>query len=270
MTIAFYFTPELHLRDGRIIRDLDDAASFAREQESRPGVDQRDEVLHKIGRAQTEETAHAANGSYAIDTVFNLPLGDRVAWRVSASYDEQSGFINANRAVLFNASRQPVLADPNNPLTSAYATESLEHAVEIDVAVAEMCRVVKPGGRIAIIDKNAEHFGKLKTPEWEVFTDPDSAEKGRDFQLRVVSPPKRYAKYFEKIVLAERLREVRALVGFTRIESPSDYDNPAAFPENQREGEPHYISRLTVSLPWYGYLSRRWTPLSRSPQRQCS
>lgn len=74
----------------------------------------------------------------------------------------------------------------------------------------------------------------LKTPEWEVFIDPDSAEKGRDFQLRIAQPPKRYAKYFEKIVLAERLREVRALVGFTRIESPSDYDNPAAFPENQR------------------------------------
>jgi ubiquinone/menaquinone biosynthesis C-methylase UbiE len=50
---------------------------------------------------------------------------------------------------------------------AAYATESLEHAVEIDVAVGEICRVVKPGGRIAIIDKNAKHFGKLKTPEWE-------------------------------------------------------------------------------------------------------
>jgi hypothetical protein len=74
----------------------------------------------------------------------------------------------------------------------------------------------------------------LKTPEWEVFIDPESAEKGRDFQLRVAAPPKRYAKYFEKIVLAERLREVRALVGFTRIESPSDYDHPASFPENQR------------------------------------
>ena len=50
---------------------------------------------------------------------------------------------------------------------AAYATESLEHAVEIEAAVAEMCRVVKPGGRIAIIDKNAEHWGRLKTPEWE-------------------------------------------------------------------------------------------------------
>jgi ubiquinone/menaquinone biosynthesis C-methylase UbiE len=49
----------------------------------------------------------------------------------------------------------------------AYATESLEHAVEIDRAVAEICRVVKPSGRIAIIDKNAEHWGKLETPDWE-------------------------------------------------------------------------------------------------------
>ena len=49
----------------------------------------------------------------------------------------------------------------------AYATESLEHAVEIERAVAEICRVVKPGGRIAIIDKNAEHWGRFETPEWE-------------------------------------------------------------------------------------------------------
>src|ERR1017187_3454457 len=49
----------------------------------------------------------------------------------------------------------------------AYATESLEHAVEIEKAVGEMCRVVKPGGRIAIIDKNAEKWGELQTPEGE-------------------------------------------------------------------------------------------------------
>ena len=49
----------------------------------------------------------------------------------------------------------------------AYATESLEHAVNIETAVAEICRVVKPGGRVVIIDKNAEHWGKLRTPEWE-------------------------------------------------------------------------------------------------------
>src|SRR6266446_8498226 len=46
----------------------------------------------------------------------------------------------------------------------AYATESLEHAVEIEKAVSEICRVVKPGGRIAIIDKNAQQWGRLDTP----------------------------------------------------------------------------------------------------------
>jgi len=50
---------------------------------------------------------------------------------------------------------------------AAYATESLEHAVEIGRAVAEICRVVKPDGRIVIIDKNAAAWGRLQTPEWE-------------------------------------------------------------------------------------------------------
>jgi ubiquinone/menaquinone biosynthesis C-methylase UbiE len=49
----------------------------------------------------------------------------------------------------------------------AYATESLEHAVDIPAAVAELARVVRPGGRIVIIDKNVEAWGRLETPEWE-------------------------------------------------------------------------------------------------------
>ena len=48
-----------------------------------------------------------------------------------------------------------------------YATESLEHAVEIDRAVTEMCRVLKPGGKLVIIDKNAEQWGRFETPAWE-------------------------------------------------------------------------------------------------------
>ena len=60
MAIEFHFTPELHLRDGRVIRHLNDAVGFAREHELRPGVDQRDEILHAMERATTREEAHAA------------------------------------------------------------------------------------------------------------------------------------------------------------------------------------------------------------------
>ena len=57
------------------------------------------------------------------------------------------------------AGSMTALPFPAGAFDCAYATESLEHAVEIDVAVAEMCRVVRPGGRIVIIDKNARAVG---------------------------------------------------------------------------------------------------------------
>jgi ubiquinone/menaquinone biosynthesis C-methylase UbiE len=48
-----------------------------------------------------------------------------------------------------------------------YATESLEHAVDIELAVSELCRILVPGGRLAIIDKNKDHWGRFDTPAWE-------------------------------------------------------------------------------------------------------
>ena len=74
----------------------------------------------------------------------------------------------------------------------------------------------------------------LKSPEWKVFSNPTKAMESRTFKLRVVEPPTDYAKYFEKIVLVEKLREVRALVGFTRIMSPRDFDNAAELPADNR------------------------------------
>jgi ubiquinone/menaquinone biosynthesis C-methylase UbiE len=79
----------------------------------------------------------------------------------------------------------------------AYATESLEHAVEIGKAVGEICRVVKRGGRIAIIDKNAEHWGKLKTPEWEKWFDRKEIERLLRRDCREVSS--RFISYWEDV-----------------------------------------------------------------------
>jgi ubiquinone/menaquinone biosynthesis C-methylase UbiE len=80
---------------------------------------------------------------------------------------------------------------------AAYATESLEHAVEIERAVAEICRVVKPGGRIAIIDKNAEKWGRLETPEWERWFTRGQLERLLGRHCREVSS--RYISYWEDV-----------------------------------------------------------------------
>jgi ubiquinone/menaquinone biosynthesis C-methylase UbiE len=80
---------------------------------------------------------------------------------------------------------------------AAYATESLEHAVQIERAVAEMCRVVRPGGRRAIIDKNAEHWGQLKTPEWERWFRREELERLLARHCREVSS--RFISYWEEV-----------------------------------------------------------------------
>jgi ubiquinone/menaquinone biosynthesis C-methylase UbiE len=66
---------------------------------------------------------------------------------------------------------------PDASFDAVYATESLEHAVEIEAAVAEMCRVTRPGGRLVIIDKNIEHAGRLATPPWEKWFDRREMER---------------------------------------------------------------------------------------------
>ena len=58
------------------------------------------------------------------------------------------------------AGSMTALPFPTGSFDCVYATESLEHAVDVDTAVAEMCRVTRPGGRVVIIDKNAQQWGR--------------------------------------------------------------------------------------------------------------
>jgi ubiquinone/menaquinone biosynthesis C-methylase UbiE len=80
---------------------------------------------------------------------------------------------------------------------AAYATESLEHAVDIEAAVAELCRIVRRGGRIVIIDKNAEHWGRLKTPAWEKWFERSEIEKLLRRHCREVSSD--FISYWEDV-----------------------------------------------------------------------
>ncbi|HXP85288.1 MAG TPA: methyltransferase domain-containing protein [Bryobacteraceae bacterium] len=80
---------------------------------------------------------------------------------------------------------------------AAYATESLEHAVDIPAAVGELCRVVRPGGRIVIIDKSAEAWGRLETPAWERWFDRNELERLLARHCREVSS--RPISYWEDV-----------------------------------------------------------------------
>jgi hypothetical protein len=68
-----------------------------------------------------------------------------------------------------------------------------------------------------------EDVADLKAPEWAVFAAPDTAPQGSDFKLTRVPPPQDFAAEFEDTVRIERLREVRALFGFNRLESNGDF-----------------------------------------------
>jgi hypothetical protein len=100
-----------------------------------------------------------------------------------------------------------------------YTDEDIWHAVEKK----------RQGG-----DQGTDEPSDLKSPEWAVFSEPSSAQESKFFKLRPVDPPDDFLKYFEKIVLVEKLREVRALIGFTRIESPRDFDSPLEVPPERR------------------------------------
>lgn len=74
----------------------------------------------------------------------------------------------------------------------------------------------------------------LKRLEWEKFSQPHSHTPSKDFQLREVATPQDFGNLLTRVVLVERLREVRALIGFTRIDAPGELGSGPEAGENRR------------------------------------
>jgi hypothetical protein len=74
----------------------------------------------------------------------------------------------------------------------------------------------------------------LKIAEWKALTQSLPHSPTNDFRVTRVSPPIGFTNMFEDTSLLERLREVRALLAFTRIESKGDFVD-AAYVEDGRE-----------------------------------
>lgn len=93
-----------------------------------------------------------------------------------------------------------------------------------------------------------QELDDLKLPEWQVLSDANPALTSRDFKLRRVAPPQGFESLFEDTVLVERIREVRALMGFNRIESNGDFTEATKVSEER-------ITRITRQSP-------KWLPAS--------
>lgn len=70
----------------------------------------------------------------------------------------------------------------------------------------------------------------LKGPEWKVFIEHNPALNSDEFRLRPVDVPRQYQGLIQQVVLVERLREVTALVGFTRIDAGGEMTDELDIP----------------------------------------
>ncbi|WP_419636159.1 DrmB family protein [Thiolapillus sp.] len=95
----------------------------------------------------------------------------------------------------------------------------------------------------------------IKEPEWRVLTDPNPPTDYPHFMSTPVEPPEKYKSHVSGVLLLKRLREVNALLGFTRVEAPEEAESsdesapmaslgkgrPEWVPANQVHGEGIFI-----------------------------
>lgn len=82
----------------------------------------------------------------------------------------------------------------------------------------------------------------LRAPEYLVLTDPGNAAQDTDFALSERRVPESLTGLFEQVVLADRLREVKAFVGFTRLDAPEWGDTrPPGLVRLTFDGHPAWV-----------------------------
>jgi hypothetical protein len=121
--------------------------------------------------------------------------------------------------------------------------------LESEVEVAVTIRTLKKTGALPGIDKHSAKAvweivqaikagaaatgvadADIKGPEWQVLTHPNPPTDWPHFLSKRVEPPQEFKKQVAGVLLLERLREVNALLGFTRVEAPEETANPADRP----------------------------------------
>ncbi|MDR2881663.1 MAG: DUF1998 domain-containing protein [Azoarcus sp.] len=124
------------------------------------------------------------------------------------------------------------------------------HDLESESAVAVAVKMLKRGGTLPGIDKypaseiwaaiethrnsnGQDTVGEddIKAPEWEVLTQANPPTDYPHFMSKKVGTPAGFERQIGKVLLLERLREVNALLGFTRVEAPEESSDPSERPQ---------------------------------------
>jgi hypothetical protein len=157
------------------------------------------------------------------------------------------GATNSWFPITLSALAIPLARDPISQLVQ----DGWDYFADLDseAEVAVTVKTLKKTGALAGIDKHAPKDiwaviqaiksgtattgvteADIKGPEWEVLTDPNPPTDWPHFLSKTVKPPAAFTKQIASVLLLERLREVNALLGFTRVEAPEETANPAERP----------------------------------------
>jgi hypothetical protein len=90
--------------------------------------------------------------------------------------------------------------------------------------------------------------GDVKLPEWAVLTHPSPPTDWPHFLCERIEPPLKYKSLVEDVLLLKRLREVNALIGYTRVEAPEETDDPDERPPmaDLCRGRPEWVPATDV------------------------
>ncbi len=131
-------------------------------------------------RASAADVAHSGDYDYGFGGLVNIPIGDTLALRISASHDYEAGFID-QFGIFARASddplSDPILANPSDPLNSP---ASLYDEEDINNSRATNLRAAIRWNPIDALDITLAHnFSRIKghgpswdTPDYNGGTDP--------------------------------------------------------------------------------------------------
>jgi hypothetical protein len=112
---------------------------------------------------------------------------------------------------------------------SAQPTPEILAAVVAGMPTLHALRELSPAALAAAVEAERERRADqqedepppgLLDEEWELFSHPTTSRQDNDFRAVPTATPAPYTELLQQVVQVERLREVQAMLGFTRIDAP--------------------------------------------------